>query len=320
MLLFYGDGEVGILLEDGFDRAVSEFGLVAREVRAGDDDDGQSLIDELAEPGGLLLDFTLDTDTAAAARRHRDMDFVAVDEPEVGDEPNLATIRFSSHEASYLAGIAAARTTTTRHVAFVGGVDDPVIWPFEAGFVAGVRAADPEVKVSVRYLARPPRFSDGFLSPAAGERVARRLYRDGADVVFAAAGTSGLGVFEAATQLSSSARRLWGIGVDADQYETVATLPGTVDADGWRRHILTSVVLRFDRAVYDAVAQFAAGESRPGLRRYDLGNDGVGLAFSGGYLDPVREEVDAVRRAIVAGAVAVPCRPARLDEPPDEGC
>ena len=313
LLIYHGGGEVNMSVEEGFDRAVTEFGLVGKEVVA-EDANAALTIDERVSAGALVLDFTIETDSADVARRHRDVRIVALDDQGTRAAPNLTTIRFASHEVSYLAGYAAARTTTTGTVGFVGGVDYATIWPFEAGFVAGVRAADPTVDVLVDYLSAPPRYGEGFEDPVAGQRAAHRMYDAGADVVFAAAGASGLGVFEAATTDSDPDRHLWAIGVDADQYETVATLPGTVDVDGWRRHILTSAVLRFDRAVYASVAAWARDELRPGLHRYDLAKGGVELSFSGGYLEDVRAEIDAVRRSIVAGEVAVPCRPARLPE------
>jgi basic membrane protein A len=318
LLLHHPGGEVEMLVEDGFDRAVTDFGLVGKDLTT-DDTNAEIWIDEHVTAGAMLLDLTIDTDTAAAARRHPDTLFVALDHVEV-EEPNVATLRFSSHEAAYLAGFAAARTSVTGTVGFMGGVDYEPIWPFEAGFEAGARAADPAVRVLTRYLSEPPRYAEGFLAPEGGERVASALFADGADVVFAAAGTSGLGVFEAATQGSTPARQLWAIGVDTDQYETVAALPGTVDVSGWRRHILTSVVLRYDKAVYSALAAYSRDEFRPGLHRYDLANGGVEISFSGGYLDDLRSQIDTIRRSIADGQITVPCRPMRLTDDPAGGC
>ena len=319
LLLPHPGGEVNLLVEDGFDRAVTDFGLVGKDLTT-DDLDAAIQIDENVTPGALLLDFTIETDIAAAARRHPDTLFVALDDQVDVDEPNVATLGFSSQEASYLAGFAAARTTGTGTVGFIGGVDYETIWPFEAGFEAGARAADPAVRVVTRYLSEPPRYAEGFLDPAGGERVAGELFAGGADVVFAAAGTSGLGVFEAAAEASTPSRQLWAIGVDTDQYETVAELPGTVDVTGWRRHILTSVVLRYDKAVYSALAIYARDEFRPGLHRYDLANGGVEISFSGGYLDDLRREIDTIRRSVAEGRTTVPCRPMRLPAEPAEGC
>jgi basic membrane protein A len=135
------------------------------------------------------------------------------------------------------------------------------------------------------------------------------MYSDGADVVFHAAGGSGVGVFEAARELSGSGRQLWAIGVDTDQFETVRTLTGVVDAEGWRAHILTSVLKRMDVAVYTVVAEFAHGEFRPGPRIFDLATDGVGLSTSGGYLAEIQPKIDEFKAKIIAGTIDVPCVP-----------
>lgn len=311
VLLHYGDGEVGMLIEAGFDRAVADFDLVGKEVIA-EGDNAALTIDEQVTPGALLLDFTLETDLMAAARRHRDVKFVALDDAATAGERNIASVHFDTHEAAYLAGFAASKVSRTGTIGFIGGVDYATIWPFEAGFVAGARGADQQTRVLVRYLSSPPRYGEGFLAPEAGQKAALQMYQQDADVVFAAAGTSGLGVFEAATSQSTPERRLWAVGVDGDQYETIASLPGTVDVTGWRRHILTSVVVRFDKAVYAAVAAHARGTFTPGVHRYNLANGGVELSYSGGYLNGIQDELEAVRRDIVSGALRVPCRPTRL--------
>ena len=318
-LLHHDDGEVNLLVKAGFEDGVSDFDLVGKQLIP----EGASAeleIDQSDVSGSIVVDFTLGTDLAAAARRHPDAYFVALDDYADTSAPNLATVRFSTHEASYLAGFAAARTTKTGIVGFIGGVDTDVIWPFEAGYVAGVRAADPDVEVRVAYLSSPPRFGEGFQNPRAGERSASRMFDAGADVVFAAAGTSGLGVIEAATQGSTDQRHLWAIGVDSDQYETVMRLPGTVDAEGWQRHILTSVVKRFDRAVYGVLARFARDDFTAGPLQYDLEDGGVDISYSGGHIETLRAELEEVRRGVVDDEIPVPCIPERIETDPPAAC
>ena len=117
-----------------------------------------------------------------------------------------------------------------------------------------------------------------------------------------------MGVFEAAVDMSEeTGTQLWAIGVDSDQYETVGDLPGSVGAAEWREHILTSVVKQFDTAVYDAVAAAARGEFEPGVHRLGLAEHGVDISYSGGYLDDLRPELEALRAGIVAGDIDVPC-------------
>ena len=137
----------------------------------------------------------------------------------------MTSLVSEDEQGSYLAGAAAALTSRSGTIGFVGGVKGEVIGRFQAGYVAGARAVDPGIDVLVDYLSVPPDL-DGFVDQPAGQRAATAMYRAGADVVFAAAGQSGLGVFEAAAALSGGRRgQLWAIGVDSDQYDTVRVAP-----------------------------------------------------------------------------------------------
>jgi len=111
----------------------------------------------------------------------------------------VAYVRFASEQGSLLAGAAAALTSKTGVVGFIGGVDWPQIWPFEAGFEAGARAAVPEIEIRSEYLSVPPNFT-GFGAAPYAFQVAEQMYEDGVDVIFPAAGGSGDGVVQAASQ------------------------------------------------------------------------------------------------------------------------
>jgi basic membrane protein A and related proteins len=143
------------------------------------------------------------------------------------------------------------------------------------------------------------------------------MYREGADVIFNAAGDSGLGIFEAADMMSPfDGVHLWAIGVDSDQYETV----GGVREAAWREHILTSMVKRMDLAVYETLADFADGALTPGPLELDLASGGVEIAYSGGYLEPHRARLEGLRAMIIGGEIQVPCVPeSRLEEAADLG-
>ena len=147
------------------------------------------------------------------------------------------------------------------------------------------------------------------------------MYRRGADIVLHAAGSSGVGVFEAAARMSeTSGRELWAIGVDADQYETVGRLPGVVEAERWRQHILTSVVNRFDEAIYGVLADYARGSLQPGIRNLDLESGEIDISYSGGFVDDIRPRLEELKSQIIAGQIAVPCLPAgQGDEAADSG-
>jgi basic membrane protein A len=228
---------------------------------------------------------------------------------QIGTEPNVSYVVFDDHENSFLAGAAAALKSRTGTIGFVGGVDMDIIWRFHAGFEAGARVIDPDIEILSTYLTAPPDY-EGFGDPAAGRRAAEAMYRRGADIVFHAAGDSGVGVFEAAKDMSVAKRRhLWAIGVDSDQYETVGLLPGAVDAEGWRPHILTSAVKRWDRAIYTVLADYTSGSLRPGVQTLDLESGGVEISYSGGFLEDVRDRIEELKSQIIAGQLAVPCVP-----------
>lgn len=113
---------------------------------------------------------------------------------------------------------------------------------------------------------------------------------------------------------------MWAIGVDSDQYQNVALLPGVVDAKRWQDHILTSVVKRWDRAIYSVLAEFAHGKLRPGVLSLNLESGGVDISYSGGFIDDIRPQLEALRSQITAGQIAVPYMPIeKLDEAKAQG-
>jgi basic membrane lipoprotein Med (substrate-binding protein (PBP1-ABC) superfamily) len=216
-------------------------------------------------------------------------------------EPNVAHLSVLDNEGTYLAGAAAALTSETGIIGFVGGWEFPIIWRFEAGYVAGAQAVRPDIEVLVDYIGH---FGDESL----GEASARRMYEQGADVVMHAAGNAGLGIFEAALAISrDEGRHVWAIGVDTDQYQTVLQLPGAVNAPAWRSHILTSVVKRLDNLVYALLAELAEGRFTAGSWDWGLAEEGIDIAYSGGYIDNLRPTLENLRASIIAGDIRVPC-------------
>jgi basic membrane protein A len=229
------------------------------------------------------------------------------------EAPNVSKIAFAAKDGSFLAGAAAALRSKDKIIGFVGGLDHPYIWSFQAGFEAGARSIDPDVRVLSTYLSRTD-FDRAFSNPLGGREAARTMYDAGADVIFHAAGGSGIGLFDAAAGMSHPDRQLWAIGVDTDQFETVRSLAGAVDPGAWRSHILTSVVLHQELAVYTLLKEFASGQFRSGVRTFDLASEGVGLSYSGGFIDDLRPRLEAIGARIVAGTIDVPCIPEdRLD-------
>jgi basic membrane lipoprotein Med (substrate-binding protein (PBP1-ABC) superfamily)/DNA-binding SARP family transcriptional activator len=314
LVYFGGDQEVDIAAAAGFDRAVSRLGLDAEKVAT----PGSTVRSELrrqAERGVKLIV----TDTGVAEADPAALDAVARDYPEthfvtfgqVGRLANVTYVTYAEEEGSFLAGAAAALKSRTGEIGFIGGSDSDMIWRFHAGYEAGARAIDPTIRVRASYLTRPPDFS-GFNSFTLARRAAQRLYSRGADVIYHAAGWSGYGLFETARTLSRPERKLWAIGVDTDQYRTISTFDPTelgISGEAVRQHVLTSMLKRFDRAAYLALAEYANGTLRAGVQRLGLGSGGVGLALSGGFIDDIRPRLDRLRKRIIAGDIEVPTVP-----------
>jgi basic membrane protein A len=232
---------------------------------------------------------------------------------------NVAVLTHVDSEPSYLAGAAAALTSETGTIGYIGGVDWEGIWGFQAGYEAGARAVDPDIEILAAYLSTAD-FS-GFDDIEGARQTALAMYADGADVILHAAGTSGLGLFEAATAYTRDENRhVWAIGVDSDQWDTVMRLPGASDADAWRAHILTSVLKPVEEGAYAVVAEYAEGTFRPGPWNWGLESGASGLSFSGGYIDDLRPTLEELEAKIIAGDIEVPCFPAsRLNAASDLG-
>jgi basic membrane protein A len=221
----------------------------------------------------------------------------------VVEMPNVRCMLFSEEQGSFLMGVAAALKSTTGTVGFIGGVETPLILKFQAGFEAGVAAANPDATIlPAVYLTQVPDFT-GFNDPVKGKEAALALYGQGADVIFHAAGGSGLGLFEAAVEQSTDDSFLWAIGVDSDQYEAVGD-------PALQEHILTSMLKRVDVAVDKAIVDFLNDEFTPGAVRLGLAEGGIGYSTSGGFVDDITADLDGYAEQIISGEIEVPTEPA----------
>ena len=154
---------------------------------------------------------------------------------------------------------------------------------------------NPDIEVQSTYLTQVPDFS-GFGDPAKGKTAAQGMYDNGADIVYHAAGGSGGGVFEAASEADALA-----IGVDSDQYNTAdPSLQGV---------IMTSMLKNVNVAVYEYLSGVVDGSTPTGVTRYDLAVDGVGYSTSGGQIDDIVEDLDAFKQQIIDGEIEVPTTP-----------
>ncbi|MEP7115336.1 MAG: BMP family ABC transporter substrate-binding protein, partial [Ilumatobacteraceae bacterium] len=310
--LLYNGGSLSTfsqIIEDGFDSAVSELELPSRKVGAVELSNRDGSLTALSEGGsGLVVVAASGTNVDSVAAEFPATHYAVVDLD--AHAPNVTRLVFAVNEASFLAGAAAAATSRTGTIGFIGGSDSPMIWPFEAGYEAGARAVNPRIRILSEYLSRAGDYK-GFNDASGAEKATKAQYLAGADVVFHAAGDSGFGVLAAATDVSNETGiQHWVIGVDSDQYATVLDNPANVDAQDWRPHILTSVIKRMDLAVHDVVTQFANGSPLQPVETFNLANHGVDLAESGGFIAPLRAMLDTWRQRIERGQVVVPCVPA----------
>ena len=301
------------LLVQGLDRAIAEFGLEAEKVPASMDLMEQELR-RLSEDGvDLILFPAIFVDVNAVAADFPDTRYVAIDFTGRPHQilPNVLYVTFGSREGSYLAGAAAALKSRTGRIGFIGGMDIPNIHEFHVGYEAGARALDPSIEVESTYLTPYFDFS-AFGSPTYAFHVATRMYREGADVIYHAASASGRGVFRAAAEIQD--RHSWAIGVDVDEYQELAAMdpedaPPELHIADWPSHVLTSVVKRVDVAVYDGLRDYSRGTFTSGVRQFGLAQGIVDIAYSGGFIDDIRQQIEDLRARIIAGDVVVPSEP-----------
>ena len=211
----------------------------------------------------------------------------------------MASLLFAEEQGSFLVGAAAALKSQSGTVGFIGGVETDLIKKFEAGFIAGAEAVNPDIEVLSQYITQPPDFA-GFNDPAHGKEIAASMYGDGADVVYAAAGGSGLGVFEAAGEAGEPGE-VWAIGVDSDQYNLVSA--------ALQPYILTSMLKKVDVAVYSTIEALTNGEFRGGPQTFDLSTGGVDYSTSGGFVDDIADQLDDYKQQIIDGEIEVPTAP-----------
>ena len=284
----------------GLDKAKEELGIEAQELspNAQGTDRGDNLR-SLAEGGFnpvIAVGFAYAEELPEIAGDFPDTTFFLIDEKVEAE--NVKALVFAEEQGSFLVGAAAALKSTSDNVGFIGGVQTPLLEKFEAGFVAGAKQVKPEIEVQTTYLSQPPDFS-GFGDPAAGGEAANGMYDAGADVIYAAAGGSGLGVFQ-----SALAKGKLGIGVDSDQYESI----GASEPD-LQPVILTSMIKRVDVAVFDALSAFTEGEELEAVTTYDLEKEGVAYSTSGGQLDDIESQLEELKQQIIDGEIEVPSTP-----------
>jgi len=242
-----GDQSFADLAVAGLIEARDELGIMFDYRELGNEPNYEKGIKELVEEGNDLIfavGFSLQADLEKIAKANPKQQFVLIDSE--SDIENIHSITFKENEGSYLAGALAAKTSKTGKVAFLGGMVDPVIEKFEKGFAEGAKAVNPTIEVIVAY-------ADTFSDDKVGKTMAANMIHQGADVLYAAAGYTGVGLLQQAQESGVLA-----IGVDTDQY-TYA-----------EKAVVSSMLKNIDVAVYEFVENYTK-EQPTGQQRIALG-------------------------------------------------
>ncbi|MGI5137488.1 MULTISPECIES: BMP family lipoprotein [unclassified Streptomyces] len=284
----------------GFQKAEQEFKIGGRDVEPNDnesDADKVQRLEQLAKAGYnpiIGVGFVYGPAVKEVAAKYPKITFGIIDDNTV-QAANVADLVFHEEQSSYLAGVAAAKTTKKNHIGFIGGVDIPLIHKFEAGFDQGAKSVNPKIKIESQYLTQTPQ-EGGFSSPDKGKEAANGQIAAGADVIYHAAGLSGQGVIQSAAE-----HKVWVIGVDSDQYEQSALAK-------YKDYILGSALKNVGGAVYDLAKSVVDGKPLTGEQRGDLKSGGVGFADSNPKYQAMKDVVAAVEKAkqdIIDGKITV---------------
>ncbi|UUZ81562.1 BMP family ABC transporter substrate-binding protein [Paenibacillus sp. P26] len=276
----------------GLQKLQKDTGAKVKYLQSSSDADYIPNLNQLVKGGFQLtwgIGFMMADAVKTVADQNKDAKLAIIDN--VVNAPNVESVTFAENEGAYLVGIVAGSMTKSNKVGFVGGIDIPVIKRFEAGFKAGVAAANPKATVSVNY-------AGAFDKPDLGKAATATIYNSGADIIFHAAGATGGGVFNEAKDRLKSGGKVWVIGVDQDQ--------SLVFGDDVT---LTSMIKRVDNAVYKISQDVINGKFEGGKTEVlGLKDDGVGLPDTSkkNVPDDVLKKVEDYKQKIIKGEIKVP--------------
>jgi basic membrane protein A and related proteins len=276
---------------EGASQAKEKLGIRLKYVEATDENSFEPLLRAFAQKDFDLIigvGFAQKDAVAKIAAQFPDKHFAIVDSQV--DLPNVRSLMFEEHQGAFIVGAIAAMVSKTGKIGFVGGMDVPLIRRFQLGYEAGAKQINPQVAVFSNFCGVTP---EAWNNPPKAKELALAQYEQGADVIFAAAGASGAGVFDAAEEQKHLA-----IGVDSNQ--------------DWAKPgiILTSMLKRVDLAVYSTIQEAQAGKFTGGLKRFGLADKGVDYSidqYNEKILpESVRARADQLKADIIAGKIDVP--------------
>lgn len=281
----------------GVQRAAKDLPIVLRDIEPGTPNAIEPAMRAFAERNFDLIigvGFAQAPIMEHVAKDYPNIQFAIIDG--VSKLPNVASLIFKEHEGSYLVGILAAKASRTGTIGFLGGMDIGLIHRFAKGYEEGARSVNPNIRVIENFVGVT---DSAWNNPGKGKELSLAQIGKGADVIFTAAGNSGLGAFDAVEQQGKQNGRAthFVIGVDSNQN---MVKPGFV---------LTSMVKRVDNAVYDIVKDVVNHQFRPGLHIFGLDKDGVGYAmdeYNNDLVSPdAREAAETAKKKIISGEIKV---------------
>jgi basic membrane protein A len=275
---------------NGAERFKAETGVEYREFEVQNESQREQALRNFARRGYspiIAMSFSQEAPLKKVAAEFPDIQFAIIDA--VVDLPNVRSIVFKEHEGSYLVGMLAALASETGKIGFVGGMDIPLIRKFACGYVEGAKAVNPDIEIFQNMTGDT---GAAWNDPVKGGELAKSQFERGADVVYHAAGGTGLGVLQAA----ADAGKL-GIGVDSNQNHLH---PG---------HVLTSMLKRVDNAVYQTFMDAHEGKFTAGIQNLGLAEDGVGWALDDNnkslITDEMKAKVEEAAAKIKSGEITV---------------
>ncbi len=276
---------------NGVKKFTDETGIEVMEFEVTNETQREQAMRRMAERGATIIlgvGFAQADAIAKVAAEYPDKQFSIIDVSWL-DAPNLRQYSFKEHEGSYLVGVAAALASKTGKVGFVGGMDIPLIRKFACGYVGGVKAANGSANIYQNMTGTTP---SAWNDPAKGAELAKSQIDRGADVVYHAAGGTGLGVIQAAADAGKLA-----IGVDSNQN---GLAPGSV---------LTSMLKRVDVAAYETFKDAMDGKFTSGVHTLGIAEGGVDWALDDNNASLVTADIKAAveqaRKDILSGKVKV---------------
>lgn len=280
-----GDQSFNDMANEGGLRAQDELGITFNVLESQTAADYVRNLTDAAESGDITIavGFLLTDALTEVAAMYPDHQFALIDS--VVEAENVVNYLFREQEGAFLAGVIAALTTKTNQIGYLGGIRIPPVMRYEVGYVAGARSVNPDIEIAIAY-------ADDFEDPDAGKELSLAQFNNGADIVHAAAGRTGIGAFDAAIEKGEG---YWVIAADRDQ----ASLGEDFQ--------LAAVIKGIDTGVFDSIKSAQDGTFAGGIHNLGIADKGISLgAIHSSTSEEILSVIEAYSAAIASGAIVPP--------------